>query len=62
MNLLVVYGYHPKEIFSVEVGKYILENNPIPEELGVVKYNGNEENLDKFILLIWVSFVLFTTP
>lgn len=39
MDILIVYGYHPKEIFAIRVGEYFLEHNSNPE-ITVAKYEG----------------------
>ena len=37
MDILIVYGYHPKEVFAVKVGEYFLEHNSNPG-IKVVRY------------------------
>lgn len=37
--ILIVYGYHPKEIFAVETGKHLAQDTP-STGIKVVKYDG----------------------
>lgn len=43
MDILIIYGYHPKEIFAVRVGEYFLEHNSNPG-IEVAKYDGKRDN------------------
>jgi len=53
-KVLIVSRYHPREIFAVRVGEYLLQNNSNPD-IKVVKYTGKPDrrtstyNLRKFI-------------
>lgn len=53
-KVLIIYGYHPKEIFAVEVGGYLYRDNS-DADIRVVKYGGKQDrgtslfNLLKFV-------------
>jgi len=43
VDILIVYGYHPKEIFAIKVGEYFLGHNLNPG-IEVVKYRGKRDS------------------
>ena len=38
-KVLIVYGYHPKEIFAVETGRYLSRDSPAAD-IKIVEYKG----------------------
>lgn len=42
LKILIVYGYHPKEIFAVETGEYLLRD-VLAAEMRIVKYEGRAD-------------------
>ena len=53
-KILIIYGYHPKEIFAIEVGGYLRRDN-LNADIRLVKYDGKPDkgmslrNLRKFV-------------
>lgn len=41
-KILIVYGYHPKEIFAIEVGGYLYRDNS-NADISLVKYRGKRD-------------------
>ena len=45
LKVLIVYGYHPKEIFAVEMGGYLSRDIP-NADIKVVEYEGRTDRGD----------------
>jgi len=43
LKILIIYGYHPKEIFAVEAGKYLAEHNTSGGDARIVEYDGRPD-------------------
>jgi len=54
VDVLIIYGYHPKEKFAIEVGEYLFKNNS-SKKIKIVRYAGKSDrktstyNLRRFV-------------
>ncbi|MEK7503763.1 MAG: hypothetical protein AAB577_02165 [Patescibacteria group bacterium] len=55
LKVLIVYGYHPKEVFAVETGKHLSRDAP-SSDIKVVEYNGRfDEGVSTYYLRKFVE-------